>query len=351
MRVLYQIAVFLILMFWHLTGMAQMQAAIKLDTNSILIGDQTSLTLSFTLPVKNTVQWPHFGDTLTGNIEIVSRSGIDSAFSNNNTDITYIQKLLITSFDSGYYAIPPVRFYYTAPGDTARHFIESDAELLEVHTIKVDSQGNFKDIKEPLDAPFTLLEALPWILGLMALSTIIVFVILYLKKRKSQQPFFKAPARPQLPPHQVALDALDELRYKKLWQNGKIKLYHTELTDILREYLTSKFGFQAMELTSDEIMESMVHTPVNAEAKDKLKQTLMLADLVKFAKMQPLPLEHDASLNNAIDFVKETIHLYQPEPKNKIDGNQAEQKPAEEGILVPENKSDVLEEGKEVRDV
>lgn len=302
------------MLFWQLTATAQTQAEIKLDTNSLLIGDQTKLTLSFTLPVKYSVYWPQFADTLMSKIEIVSRSAIDSAFSNNNSDITYIQKLTITSFDSGYYAIPPLRFYYSTPGDTTRQFAESEAELLEVHNVPVDTQKGFKDIKAPMEAPFTLREALPWIIGFLILGGIIILLIYYLKKRKNQQPIFKAPPKPALPAYLIALDALENLRHKKVWQSGNIKKYHTELTDIIREYLSAKFNFQAMEFTTDEIMQSIEHSAANPDAREKLRQTLQLADMVKFAKMQPLPLEHDASLNNAIDFVNETKHIGTPVP-------------------------------------
>ncbi|MCD4665148.1 MAG: hypothetical protein K8R68_07735 [Bacteroidales bacterium] len=180
---------------------------------------------------------------------------------------------------------------------------------MQVHTVQVDTTLAIKDIKAPIEAPYTFREALPWIIIFFAVLIIGYFVYYCLKKRKMAEPVFKAPSKPKLPPHQIALDALDNLRLKKLWQSGRIKDYHTELTDIIREYIFGKFNVHAMELTSDEINEAISSTPTNAGVKEKLRQTLLLADFVKFAKFQPTPLEHDASLNNVVDFVKETIHI------------------------------------------
>jgi len=190
---------------------------------------------------------------------------------------------------------------------------------------------------------------LPWIIAIVIAFIIAYFVFYYLKKRKKAEPIFKAPPKPKLPPHTLALDALDNLRLKKIWQSGRIKEYHTELTDIIREYIDGKFNVNAHELTTYEIMDAINGTTANNDAKEKLRQTLILADLVKFAKQQPLPLEHDGSLNNAYDFVKETIHINNTETQQIIreDSGSTNQQFTKLPIQQINNSS----EGKEVKDV
>ncbi|MCB0804938.1 MAG: hypothetical protein KDC05_04015 [Bacteroidales bacterium] len=288
---------------------AQTEATAKLDTNSILVGDQTGLEITFTCPADYKVIWPSFTDTITGDIEIVKKTPTDSTRHDDGYDKLFVQRLIITAFDSGYFAIPPVSIKYKTPDNNEVQTAETGALLLEVKTVPVNLEENIKDIKPPIEAPFTLREALPYILVFSAVALLTFLVIFFIRKRKKAEPIFKAPPKPALPPHRQALDDLESLRYKKLWQNGHIKEYHTELTDIVRDYLDAQFGIDAPEYTSDEIMEAVNKTSANPTAKQKLQQTLTLADLVKFAKMEPLPLEHDASLNNAIDFVKETMHL------------------------------------------
>jgi hypothetical protein len=78
------------------------------------------------------------------------------------------------------------------------------------------------------------------------------------------------------------------------------------MTDILRTYIEERFDVQAIEMTTDEILQGMKGTDADKEAMDKLANTLVLADLVKFAKENPLPLDNDTSMNNSIAFVRET---------------------------------------------
>ena len=327
MNIFYKIAVILIMLFFQLVAKGQTEAVATMDTSDIMIGDQIKLHLSFSGPSDVEVAWPQINDTIVSAVEVVNRTGIDTIRSENNNH--YIQNLTITSFDSGYYAIPPFRFKYRVEGDTALHFVETAPLLLGVHTVEVDTTKAFRDIKMPIAAPYTFREALPWILLGLGIILIGYLLYYYLKKKKHDEPVFKA-RKPKLPPHQIAFDALENLRFKKLWQNGKVKKYHTELTDILRTYISERFGVHALEMTTDEIVEVLEPTPVNDQALAKLKDTFVLADLVKFAKAQPLPVENDLSLNNAIDFVKETMHIEQvpvqteelaTENEQKIDKN------------------------------
>ena len=323
MKILYKIALLFLSIIWQLNSYSQNNAKASLDTNSILLGDQIHLHLNLTVPAEAVVEWPKILTTLAGSIEVIERSEIDTVYLENNNQISLNQKLIITSFDSGYYAIPPFNFIYQIANDTATYLLSTEALLLEVMNLEIDPSGSIKDIKAPLEAPYTFREALPWILWALAVLVIAFAVFYYLRKRGKEESVFKMHQKPKLPPHQIALDALSELKYKKLWQNGKEKQYHSELTDIIRIYISGRFGIHAMEFTSDEITEAVNNTASNTQAKEKLRHTLFLADMVKFAKMKPSPLEHDQSLNYAIDFVKETINIVEP----VISDNSIEEEP------------------------
>jgi hypothetical protein len=91
-----------------------------------------------------------------------------------------------------------------------------------------------------------------------------------------------------------------------MWQEGKIKDYHSGISDILRVYIEERYSINAPEMTTDEIMYAMRRTVVPENLKEKLRQILVLADLVKFAKENPVPHEHETSINYAIDFVKDS---------------------------------------------
>ena len=99
---------------------------------------------------------------------------------------------------------------------------------------------------------------------------------------------------------------MEEIKNKKLWQEGKFKEYHTLISDALRAYIENRYGVAAMELTSDEIFKIMNSQVIDGISKEKLRQVLTLADYVKFAKVIPIDVENEMSLGNAFDFINGT---------------------------------------------
>lgn len=301
----------------------EITARAELDTTDILIGDQINLNIYFSMPLDSRVIWPYYQDTLVHNIEILARSQVDTMINEGDNVVDMFQSLTITSFDSGYYHIPALKFAYQPIDDTAFTEITTMPIYLRVHTMEVDTTKAIMAIKPPLEAPITFREILPWILMGLAAIALIILIIFIVRKLKRKEPIFTIKPKPVLPPHVVAITGLEKLKQKKLWQGGKTKNYYTELTDIVRVYIEGRFGIQAVEMTSDEIIVGLKNTDTNPEIIEKLRQTLMLADMVKFAKASPLPLENDVSLNNSMDFVKETIQTIE-EITDKDDINKTE---------------------------
>lgn len=291
----------------------------KIDSNSIRIGEQTQIHVSINYRGdrgKIEIQWPKFRDTLIGKVEVLSTSKIDTTIPDKSDPVNFVQTqhLTITSFDSGFYAIPPFKFIVN--GDSA-HPYSTEAMLFQVNNVKVDTTQAIKDIKPPLSEPFSWRELLPYIyvaLGVAVLVVIIYFLIEKLTKRKPKE---IVQEKPKIPPHIIALEELEKLKQENLWQEGKTKLYYSRLTDTLRYYIEGRFKIPAMEQTSDEIMASFRSAVIDSESKAKLKQTFLLADLVKFAKEQPSSAENELSLTYAFDFVKGTLR---EEAKEKSKG-------------------------------
>ncbi|MGD0711057.1 MAG: hypothetical protein ABR968_07715 [Bacteroidales bacterium] len=303
---------FIIIAFAGNVFSQQVTAKAKLDSNNLLIGDQVKLKVQLSYPSKTIIAWPDIKDTLTKHIEIVKKSKIDT-ISKDPNKLTLAQTLVITCFDSGGFYIPQIPFGYKNPGDTAFNQVLTDSILLNVKNIPVDTTKAFKDIKGPMGVPWTLKEMLPYILGAILLAAIIWFIIYYLRKRKKGESLLSF-SKPKRPAHEEALLALEELRNKKLWQNNKVKEYYVELTEITRNYIEKRYGVIALEMTTDEIISALSPFSIKDELKKKLRQTFVLADLVKFAKAFPLPNEHDTCLDTAIEFVKETkpVEVQQP---------------------------------------
>jgi hypothetical protein len=122
--------------------------------------------------------------------------------------------------------------------------------------------------------------------------------------KKGRMPFFTPDFKPKVPAHEAALNAIEALRLKKLWQNGQFKSYYTELIDIVRVYMEVAMGINAAEMTSDEIIDSVAKHSLKVDAFEGLKQSLHTSDMVKFAKAEPLPTENDKAMNACIEFIQ-----------------------------------------------
>ena len=280
----------------------EVYAVAVMDTNEILIGDQIELLLVVEASPGVSVTLPLFTDTLVGGIEIVTQSEIDTSYSTTDNNIRLRKSYIITSFDSGFYAIRP--FLITLLGDS-NVIAETEALWLTVRTVEVDSTQAIEDIKAPLEAPLTLEEMLPYAIAIVVIILLgLLAYKLYRRYRETQ----KEPEIPVviIPPYIKALENLNKLENNKLWQNNKVKLYYTELTEIIRIYIEESYGIIAMEMTSDEILASIDHTGISGATKTKLRQILSQADMVKFARGKPLASDHELSLRHGFDFVNET---------------------------------------------
>lgn len=297
----------LFLLFSHGTRAQAVQAFASLDTNAIVIGDQIGMEIGIRIPNNFLVNWPMIGDTLNAHIEVLRQGSIDTLMSDNGLQLS--QRLLITSFDSGYFEIHPMEFRFHSATDTSVFETNTGSLFLQVYTPEVDTTQAFKAIKGPISEPYTFMELLPWLLLGLAGLALLVLLFWYLRKRKKNQTVFVRKAKPMPPPHIIALEKFENLRLAKVWQQGKLKAYFTSLTDITREYLELRFHFDAPEMTTDEILQAIKEVGVNKEVSQKLKSVLELADLVKFAKENPTPLENDLCLSHCVDFVNETKQL------------------------------------------
>jgi hypothetical protein len=281
------------------------EVKVKIDTNAILIGQQLQVDIDFTFPSNLQGFFPHLPDSLGPNLEVVAKTKIDTSEKKGITN--FHQQLKVTAFDSGYFVLPAFSFGYKNSGDTNLSILVSDPRLISVFTVAADTTKPIKPIVGPLPEPYTIMEFLPWIILALAIGALL-FVAFYFYRKRKKRPLFKK-AEQQLPAHEKALDDLARLRLKKLWQAGKVKEYYTELSDILRIYIEERFQVAAVEMTTSEIVEGLSSHQINDQAMQKLKSSLELSDLVKFAKANPVALENDTCLNQGIDFVNETKQL------------------------------------------
>lgn len=283
--------------------------------DTLLIGDQVTLSFKTTVPKGAKFIFPTPENPITQGVEIVGVPRFDT-LSNKDGVMEVQTNLIVTSFDSGSYVLPPLEAYlHKVDGSIDTVFLNGGN--LEVRTIQIDTTS-FKpyDIKGQMTAPYSVKEFLPWGGALLLLVALIYIIIRVIKNLRAKRSLFGRETVVD-PPHIVALRNLEKIRGEKLWQNGQEKLYYTEITDTLRLYLEERFGIQAMERTSGEIIEVLANKKIDPKEFKELKELLGLSDLVKFAKYSANVQENENAIPVAVRFVNSTYQQELEEDKQK----------------------------------
>ena len=294
-----------------LTTILALVVSAAIDSTTLFIGDQTDLHLRATCEVGEQVQLPVLSEELIPGIEIVDKTIIDTAMLNDGR-VQYNQYVTLTSFEDSLFYIAPLPF---VSGDDT---VWSESLMLNVvQPFEMDSTDMaITDIKGIYKAPIWWWGILRWVLLALAIAGIGVggyYLITYLQSRARKSEDEVLPTEPLRPAEEVALEKLDAIREQKIWQTGQVKEYHTQLTDVVREYIARRFEVSSVEQTSDETLRAMRGLLSDKkELYESLREMLTLADLVKFAKWTATPDENEKSLRSAYTFVKETTPVNEP---------------------------------------
>ena len=290
-----------------------MQVDVKLDSLQLFIGQQTGLTLSVTLDAKQKLQMPDIkkGQELIPDIEVVEVGKLDTAFLNDGKRMTVSQAYTITPWDSAFYYLPPMQVTV----DTTLY--ESKSLALKVYTVDVDTVhlDQFFPPNDIMELPFLWEEWRLVAFGGVLLLLMLVAIGILLYHVIHGKPIVRFIRRKRkLPPHQVAMSEIERIKSERKWAEEDSKEYYTLLTDTLRNYIRDRYGFNAMEMTSNEIIDRLI-SENNEEALNELREIFRTADLVKFAKWSTLINENDANLVAAVEYVNQTKIEVDPNAK------------------------------------
>jgi hypothetical protein len=214
----------------------------------------------------------------------------------------------LITFDADTLQLPAL----TIPLKGGRNAQTQPLELEIIATPSPDDPNDLEDIKDIIPEPALWTDYLPWIytIGGLVLAAVLAYWLIRRYKRlkmTGSRHFY-------LPPHTVALRRLDALASKNLWQNGRVKEYYAELTDIVREYLERRFYIPALESTSGETILYLRDSNFPEEKLSALEDLLEQADLAKFAKVTPPETFHVFALKEAQALVETTQALPETPP-------------------------------------
>lgn len=288
------------------------------DTSDYQIGDYIYFTVSVEYDQNIFLMNPVFQDSLK-NIDIIKTENPTAKEINSKKITEY--KFILSHYDSTEVSIPPLPVYYRSASSDSKispvitpELIRSDSSLkvvfsnpvkFTVHSIKVSQEEDIKDVKEPLTIPLDLKIVLMWVVGGLILLAIIIFIIRkYFVKKKSE---VKQQKEIILLPHIRALNHLKELESKELCKKGMIKVYHSEITEIIRQYFEERFNLPALELTTSESIDLLSNFSEAVNILIITHEFLTNADLVKFAKFIPVDSINIEMMNQARSIVQKTI--------------------------------------------
>lgn len=294
--------IFLFISFLLISNVfAQFNVEVKTDTTDYLIGDFINLQFKAEYPKGYKFNEPIFKDSLK-KFEIISENS--SEFDTLDNSILFKKNFVLSFYDSAVVSIPSFTFSLSSISDTNKIIFNSDSIQIRVHSIPVKAEQDIKDVKEPILIPLDILEIILWVLLVLVLLSIIYFLIKKFTKKKNKE--LKEPEI-VLPSYVIALTKLDALEKEKLWQSGKVKEYHSRITEIIREYFEKRFSIPALELTSTEQVTLLEKI---SDATPVLRITVEFftnADLVKFAKFNPVPDLNEIMMKQAREIVNSTV--------------------------------------------
>lgn len=288
------------------TAKAQtVQVTAAFDSLVMFIGDQTCLRIEAAFTGNRQLSFPVFKDSVPTGLELVETIGFDTTKQDDGT-VRIAAKYIFTGWDS---ALVYIDWLPVIDGNDT--FL-SNAVSLKIVDVPVDTANAICDIKPIYKPPFD------WKL-FWSIVIIVIFVVViaglsiffyrkyYVKRKIKENNVIKI--IDNRPADVVALEQLEQLRQEKLWQEGRNKEYYTVLTDIIKTYVSRRYAVNAVESTTNDLLRELrmnTKISIDKEPLDLLRETLMLADLVKFAKWNPLPAENEKAFEDGKIFVQNT---------------------------------------------
>lgn len=297
------VAIGLALALWHTHLSAQTTAQVLIDSSQISIGDQVKLVFRVAYSKNGLFQRADFTelDSLKG-IEII---GVDTPRTRISNIAAFTeQTVTLTSFEAGRYSLPSIPML-VAEGtriDTAW----TKELVLEVRDVVVNNDSLYiEPIKDIIPEARRFSDYWPYF-GVLLLILLTWGIWRFANRPVKERAFPRMLVNKA--PHEIALAKLYALQKGAPWMYpDATKAYYADLTFIAREYLENRYGINALESTTREILVALKKEDLSEAVAGTLRDLLQTADLVKFAKANPDAATGAEWLEQAIELVKRTM--------------------------------------------
>lgn len=296
---------FLICLLWGwqpLRIAAQVKVQATLEATDMLIGEQVRLKARVEAPKGAKVVFPQFSNGyITEGVEVLEQSIVDTLQQIGEQQIVLERTYTITAFDSALYNLPTLEVLVNG-----KKYYSAGNIGLKVSTVPVDTLH-----PEKMAGPHAAVEGVYrwhsqlWVTTLIPLFLLCVVLSLAIRLSTGRPITRRVVIKPPKPAHVQALEELSHINLPKNHDMNFVRDCFVQLTDTLRTYVGSRYGFGATQLTTSEIVRYLQqHT--KAEVQMALRHIFETADLVKFAKHPPTVFETEHCLKEAVGIVEKT---------------------------------------------
>lgn len=258
----------------------------SLDRESILLGDRVSLTVTVLHTPDGRIVWPQPEEGRFGPFEVLDEQLLDPAQEDGR--IVSRKRWMLTAFELGQLTLPSLQVHWIPAGRDEGEVLETPPLTLTVDELGADPQGDLRQIKPPESIPLSPWTVALWVALAVAAAALGWWLYRRYKQRPKQAPVPpRRPAEPALPAHEIAYRELAHLEVSSLLQDGEIKEFYVQASGIIRRYLHARYGIDALERTSSEILRELRRLRVSLQNQRLAELFFERCDLVKFAKLRP----------------------------------------------------------------
>jgi len=274
-------------------------ATARADTTEIHVGDRLGVHVEVRHAATQTVVWPDSLD-LSPFEAVAFRE--DGARASEEGAVRSAATVTVTAFQLGELELPSIDVALVgAAGDTST--VRTDPIGIGVVSVGLDESGDIRGVRGPLSIGRAWVSLWPW-----ARLALVVAGVAYwwIRKRRARPVGDRRPAGPPRPAHEIALEALARIEACDLLERGEIKRYHIEVSQVVRSYIEDRYGIQALEMITPQLVSGLRRVGVAPEVCERFRGFLEACDLVKFAKHRPVPDACRAILARARELVEAT---------------------------------------------
>jgi len=259
----------------------------------ITVGDRFDVTLTVTAPGRSLVTGPLAMPDTASVFMVVREQRKTSSHAGSDRSV---YRLSVAGFKAGRHPLP--RFVFLVQNGAAMDTLRSDTASVSITSVLPATMQDIRPLAPAEPFPNHLLWIIP--AGVVLLAALAWLGWRLWRRLRRIQTEAEAP----LPPWEEALAALDAMPWREWLEAGQVKRYYYALSQVLKRYIERRFGFDAVEQTTTEILLSMrAHrTPM----RDEVGRFFSRYDIVKYAKWEPPTAEAESAIAQVREFVVKT---------------------------------------------